>query len=87
LLFFPTGIRSQRWRRAGWFIGGAFTLANVWLLIVATQLWAHPFTSTFSQAGSPAGAPVLDLMTAVLDQRRAAGQRGGGRGQVRQVIG
>jgi hypothetical protein len=67
LLLFPTGhVRSRRWRRAGWFIGGAFTLANVWLVIAATRLWAHPFTSPFSQAGSPVGAPVLDLMTAFL---------------------
>ena len=67
LLLFPTGhVRSRRWRRAGWFIGGAFTLANVWLVIAATRLWAHPFTSPFSQAGSPLGAPVLDLMTAFL---------------------
>jgi hypothetical protein len=66
-LLFPTGhVRSRRWRWAGWFIGGAFTLATVWLLIVATRLWAHPFTSPFSQPGSPAGAPALYLMTAVL---------------------
>jgi hypothetical protein len=67
LLLFPTGhVRSRRWRRAGWYIGGAFTVANVWLVIVATRLWAHPFTSTFSQAGSPVGSPVPDLMIAVL---------------------
>jgi len=66
-LLFPTGhVRSWRWRRAGWFIGGAFTLANVWLMIVATRLWAHPFTSPFTQAGSPVGGPALDLMIAVL---------------------
>ena len=66
-LLFPTGyVRSRRWRLAGWFIGGAFTLANVWLLIVATRLWARPFTSPFIQAGSPVGSPVLYLMTAVL---------------------
>jgi hypothetical protein len=67
LLLFPTGhVHSRRWRRAGWYIGGAFTVANVWLVIVATRLWAHPLTSTFSQAGSPVGSPVLDLMIAVL---------------------
>ena len=66
-LLFPTGhARSRRWRRAGWFIGGAFTLANVWLVIAATRLWSHPFTSPFSQAGSPVGGPALDLMIAVL---------------------
>jgi hypothetical protein len=53
-LLFPTGhARSRRWRRAGWFIGGAFTLANVWLVVAAIRLWAHPFTSPFSQEGSP----------------------------------
>jgi hypothetical protein len=67
LLLFPTGhARSRRWRRAGWFIGGVFTLANVWLVIAATRLWSHPFTSPFSQAGSPVGGPALDLMIAVL---------------------
>ena len=67
LLLFPTGhARSRRWRRAGWFIGGAFTLANVWLVIAATRLWSHPFTSPFTQAGSPVGGPALDLITAVL---------------------
>jgi hypothetical protein len=66
-LLFPTGhVRSRRWRRAGWFIGGAFTLANVWLVIAATHSWAHPFTSPFSQAGSPVGSPALYLMTACL---------------------
>jgi hypothetical protein len=66
-LLFPTGhVRSRRWRRAGWFIGGAFTLANVWLVVAATRLWAHPFTSPFSQAGSPVSGPALDLMIAVL---------------------
>ena len=33
LLLFPTGhVRSRRWRRAGWYIGGTFTVANVWLV-------------------------------------------------------
>ena len=34
---------------AAWFVGGALALATVWLLIAASQLWAHPFTSS-SQA-------------------------------------
>ena len=43
LLLFPTGhLRSRRWRLAAWFVGGAFTLITVWLLIVATQWWARP---------------------------------------------
>jgi hypothetical protein len=67
LLLFPTGhVRSRRWRLAGWFIAGAFTLATVWALIAATSQWARPFTSPFSQPGSPAGSPAPYLMTAVL---------------------
>ena len=63
LLLFPTGhVRSRRWRPAGWFIGGAFALATVGLVIAATRLWAHPFTSP-SQAGSTA---LLFLLTAFL---------------------
>ena len=42
LLLFPTGhVRSRRWRQAGWFIAGAFTLAAVWALIAATSQWAR----------------------------------------------
>jgi len=51
---------------AGWFNGGVFTLATVSGVIAATRAWAHPFTSPFTQAGSPVGAPALDLITAVL---------------------
>jgi hypothetical protein len=67
LLLFPTGhVRSRRWRLAGWFIGGVFTLATVWALIAATSQWAHPFTSPFNQPGSPAGSPAPYLVTAFL---------------------
>ncbi len=66
-LLFPTGhARSRRWRLAGWFNGGVFTLATVSGVIAATRAWAHPFTSPFTQAGSPVGSPVLDLITAFL---------------------
>jgi hypothetical protein len=45
LLLFPTGhLSSRRWRLAAWFVGGVFALITVWLLIIATQLWQHPFT-------------------------------------------
>ena len=57
-LLFPTGhVRSRRWRRAAWFIGGAFALANVWLLIAATRLWAHPFTSPSARRGARSADP------------------------------
>ena len=36
------------------------------VLLAATRVWAHPFTSLFSQAGSPVGSPALYLMTAFL---------------------
>jgi hypothetical protein len=62
-LLFPTGhVRSRRWRLAGWFVGGVFALATVWMLIVATRLWAHPFWS--SQADGLTA--LLFRMTAVL---------------------
>lgn len=52
LLLFPTGhVRSRRWRPAAWFAGGAFALATLWLLIAATRLWAHPFTSSGQLTG------------------------------------
>jgi hypothetical protein len=62
-LLFPTGcLRSRRWRPAAWFIGGAFALATVWLLIAATRLWAHPFTS-LAQARSSTWVGTLSLLT------------------------
>jgi hypothetical protein len=62
-LLFPTGhVRSRRWRPAAWFAGGAFALAAVSMLIVATRSWAHPFT-TLSPVGLTA---VLYRMTALL---------------------
>ena len=52
LLLFPTGhLRSRRWRLAAWFVGGAFALIMVWLLIVATQWWARPFSSSSQLTG------------------------------------
>src|SRR5580658_1942736 len=47
-LLFPTGrLRSRRWRPAAWLIGGAFTLATVWALIIASREWAHPFALSY----------------------------------------
>jgi signal transduction histidine kinase len=66
-LLFPTGrLRSRRWRPAAWFVGGAFALIAVDLLVNATRFWSDPFGSA-SQTGSPLVlAPVLILMPAAL---------------------
>ena len=64
-LIFPTGrLRSRTWRPAAWFVGGAFALATVGMLIAATRLWAHPFTST--SLGSPGPTALLYLLAAAL---------------------
>ena len=64
-LLFPTGhLRSRRWRLAAWFVGGVFALATVWMLIVATRLWAHPFPS--SSPGAPGLTALLYRMTGFL---------------------
>ena len=64
-LLFPTGrLRSPRWRPAAWFVGGVFALATVWMLIVATRLWAHPFPS--SSPGAPGLTALLYRMTGFL---------------------
>jgi hypothetical protein len=64
-LLFPTGrLRSRRWRPAAWFVGGAFLLAMVGMLIGATYLWARPFAS--SGPASPGLAGLSYLMAAVL---------------------
>ena len=62
-LLFPTGqLRSRRWRRAAWFVGGAFALAAVCAVIAASGEWAHPFT--LSGQGSPGGLTTLFFLTA-----------------------
>jgi hypothetical protein len=64
-LLFPTGyVRSRRWLPAAWFVGVAFALATVGLLIAATGSWAHPFTSF--GPGSPGLTPLLYLMAGAL---------------------
>ena len=56
-LLFPTGrLRSRRWLPAGWFMGVAFGLGTLGLLVGATRAWSHPFSMSFSQAVTP---PVL----------------------------
>ncbi|HYB88129.1 MAG TPA: histidine kinase [Streptosporangiaceae bacterium] len=55
-LLFPTGrLRSRRWLPAGWFMGIAFGLGTLAVLVGATRSWSHPFAS-FSQGVTP---PVL----------------------------
>jgi hypothetical protein len=64
-LLFPTGyVRSRRWLPAAWFVGVAFALATVGLLIAATGSWAHPFTSF--GPGGPGLTPLLYLMAGAL---------------------
>ena len=64
-LLFPTGyVRSRRWLPAAWFVGGAFALATVGLLIAATRSWAHPFASF--GPGSPGLTALLYVMAAAL---------------------
>jgi hypothetical protein len=44
-LLFPTGrLRSQRWRPAAWFVGGALAFITVASLAIAIHAWAHPFS-------------------------------------------
>jgi signal transduction histidine kinase len=44
-LLFPDGrLRSRRWRPAAWFVGAAFTLAAVDMVVNATRVWPRPFT-------------------------------------------
>jgi signal transduction histidine kinase len=58
-LLFPTGrLRSRRWLAAGWFVGIAFGLGTLVLLVGATRSWSHPFAA-FSRAVTPAGVIVL----------------------------
>jgi signal transduction histidine kinase len=66
-LLFPTGrLRSRRWRPAAWFVGAAFALMGVALLVNATRFWSDPFSQA-SQAGTPlALIPVLILLPAAL---------------------
>ncbi len=65
-LLFPTGrLRSRRWRPVAWLVAGAFAVTAAAVLVIATDFWADPFTS--SSPGSPAGLVTsLDLMSAVL---------------------
>src|SRR5215467_1379928 len=61
-LLFPTGqLRSPRWRPAAWFVGGAFALITVGMLVNASRLWRDPFGAT-----SARGIPSLLLAALIL---------------------
>jgi signal transduction histidine kinase len=67
LLLFPTGrLRSRRWRPAAWFVGGAFALITVALLVGATRSWSHPFSSLNQALPRPVFTAVLILLPAAL---------------------
>jgi signal transduction histidine kinase len=52
-LLFPAGqLRSPRWRVAARLVAGAYALATVDLIVHATRLWRHPFT-TYTQSSNP----------------------------------
>jgi signal transduction histidine kinase len=52
-LLFPTGqLRSPRWRMAAWSIAGVYALGVADLIVHATRLWRHPFT-TYTQSSNP----------------------------------
>jgi hypothetical protein len=58
-LLFPTGqLRTRRWRPAAWFVGGAFGLSTLAVLVGASRNWSHPFAA-FSQTVTP---PVLAML-------------------------
>ena len=62
-LLFPTGrLRSRRWLPAGWFMGIAFGLGTLAVLVGATRSWSHPFAA-FSQAVTQ---PVLVVLLILL---------------------
>jgi signal transduction histidine kinase len=66
-LLFPAGrLRSRRWRPVAWFVGGAFALIEVDLVVNATRFWPDPF-SPASQAGDPLGpASVFTALAALV---------------------
>jgi hypothetical protein len=84
-LLFPTGyVRSRRWLPAAWFVGVAFALAT------GAAHRRHPLVGApvrLVRPGEPWSDPVARRDGWRPVQCRAAGQRGGAGGQVRQVLG
>jgi signal transduction histidine kinase len=66
-LLFPTGqLRSRRWRPAAWFVGGAFTITGVVVLVHATRFWSDPFGSASQTENPLLLAAILILLVAAL---------------------
>jgi signal transduction histidine kinase len=66
-LLFPTGrLRSPRWRVAAWSVAGAYTLATVDLIVNATRIWRHPFTSYTNSSNPPYVKAAFILMIAAM---------------------
>jgi signal transduction histidine kinase len=64
-LLFPTGrLRSRRWRPAGGFAGGVFTLASAVMIVYATRFWSHPLS--LSEPETPVLTALGFLVTAAL---------------------
>jgi signal transduction histidine kinase len=64
-LLFPIGqLCSPRWRVAAWSVAGAYTLAVVDLMVNATRIWRHPFTSYTQSSNPPDVNAALVLMIA-----------------------
>jgi signal transduction histidine kinase len=73
LLLFPTGRpQSRRWRVAGWFVGGAFTLAAADQLVDAVRLWRDPFRTFLQSYDPPDVTGAYILMVAALVVSAAA---------------
>ena len=61
-LLFPTGhLRSARWRPAAWFVGGAFTLIRL-ILVVSTMTWSHPYRPPASDGSGVHWWVILPLL-------------------------
>ena len=66
-LLFPTGqLRTRRWRPAAWFVGGAFGLGTLAVLVGATRNWSQPFAAFSQQVTPPVLAALLILFPAAL---------------------
>jgi hypothetical protein len=66
-LLFPTGqLRTRRWRPAAWFVGSAFGLGALAVLVGATRNWADPFAGFSQMVTLPVLVSLLILFPAAL---------------------